>query len=86
MRAWMFVAQMYWGPMSGWGWAGMWFGVIAMVLFWVMVIALVMWLVRGSGRGIRRDPQDRAKEILAERYARGEIDTQEYRERLGNLH
>jgi hypothetical protein len=32
-----------------------------------------------------RDPADRAREILAERYARGELTTEEYRERLEHL-
>jgi putative membrane protein len=56
-------------------------------LFWVLVVftfvRLVFW--RG-GRGpwsAYRAPDPRA--ILAERYARGDIDHDEYRERLGHL-
>lgn len=33
----------------------------------------------------RRDPDERAREILAERYAQGELTTDEYRERIGEL-
>jgi uncharacterized membrane protein len=39
---------------------------------------------RGWGNG-GREPRTDAREILAERYARGEISNEEYRERLGNL-
>ena len=51
---------------------------------WLVVIASVVFLVfraktRGSYGG------DRAKAILAERFARGEISTEEFRERLDAL-
>lgn len=69
--------------MDGWG-HGL-FGVVWMVLFWGAIIAapaLLVWLaVRGGGRG----RQQSAREILEERYARGEIDSEEYEERKRNL-
>jgi putative membrane protein len=49
-------------------------------LFWLIVIGLVVFLFVRRGR--RRVG---AEEILAERYARGEIGAEEYRERLANL-
>jgi putative membrane protein len=72
----------WWCPMctGSWGW-----GMMAMWLFWILVIALVVWvLVRGGrldwGRG-----QSRSIEILKERYARGEIDLDTYRRMLQEL-
>lgn len=74
-----------WGHMGGWGGGWMWlWGVAMMVVF----VVLVVWLVRsiaGSSRPERTDPTDRARAILSERYARGELSTEEYRERLTEL-
>ncbi|HEX3722686.1 MAG TPA: hypothetical protein VHV31_07830 [Nitrolancea sp.] len=74
---------------SGWGQAGGWDGHwwiwrMAMLVFWIAVVALVVWLVR---RNAHRDSSgvDRARGILAERYARDELSADEYRERLNNL-
>ncbi|CAM04654.1 hypothetical protein [Saccharopolyspora erythraea] len=45
----------------------------------------MVWLaVRGSRQRDRSGAQ-RAKDVLADRYARGEISTKEYRERLDQL-
>ena len=68
---------------SGWGYALM---TISMVLFWAFVIYGVVMLVRYAGRedrasGRRPTPED----LLAERFARGEIDDPEYRQRLDVL-
>lgn len=78
-----------WDHMGGWGGGWMWlWGLATMVLF----VVLIVWLVRASGGvpsaapGPERPPADRAREILAERYARGELSTEEYRERAGELH
>ena len=58
------------------------------ILFWVVVIATVIRVLgRRGGRwcgprvGAERGPQ----EILADRFARGEIDASEYRARLDTL-
>jgi putative membrane protein len=49
-------------------------------LLWLLLIGLLIFLfARRRGRG------GNAKAILAERYARGEISADEYRERLTNL-
>ena len=55
-----------------------------MFFVWIAVVALVVWWVR---RYARHDASgiDRARGILAERYARDELSAQEYRERLDNL-
>jgi len=68
---------------SGGGWGWLW-GLIVL-LGWVAVIATVVWFVVRSTRPGERSGVDRAREVLAERYARGELTTQEYRERLEQL-
>ncbi|HZP94894.1 MAG TPA: SHOCT domain-containing protein [Candidatus Limnocylindria bacterium] len=58
-------------------------GWLAMVLFWVFVVAGIAWLVLTVGRGTGSATADRgrAASILAERYARGEIDSEEFKAR-----
>ncbi|MQA87567.1 MAG: SHOCT domain-containing protein [Streptosporangiales bacterium] len=75
---------MLWGP-GGW----MWLWGPLMMLFWVAVIAVAVWLIIRAIAAAQRpreepggDGRDPAKGILAERYARGEMTTEEYRERL----
>jgi putative membrane protein len=65
-----------WG-MGAWGW-------IAMALLWVLVILGIVWLVRQllpPQGGRRAATEDRALEVLRERFARGEIDAEEYESR-----
>jgi putative membrane protein len=62
------------------------FGMIFMLLFWVGIVALVVWGVRNLGNNkAERDDSNRAVEILEERYARGEIDTDEFNRRRSEL-
>lgn len=81
-------AHMIW---SGGGW-GMIFGPLFMILVLAVVIASVALLLRwfgGSswqGPGTQQLPQVRtALDILKERYARGEIDKEEFEERRRTL-
>ena len=60
---------------DGWHW---WFAPF-WILFWVAVIVL-LWRFAPWRR--RWDRRLDAREILAERFARGEIDASEYRSRL----
>ena len=76
----------------GYGDPGLWgiVGLVAMALFWVLVTLIVLgirWLVRsgggqagGFGSGSAPRPDD-PLEILRQRYARGEIDDEEYQRR-----
>jgi putative membrane protein len=54
------------------------------LLFWAALIGPAVWLVLRR-RGRRGDPLDRARELLAERFARGELTGEEYRLRLDEL-
>jgi putative membrane protein len=69
-------------------WSGGWFmGPLMMLLFLVIVIAAVVLAVRwlgGSGGDLgpgSRRPSASARHILEERFARGEIDEEEFRKR-----
>ncbi|MBA3336078.1 MAG: hypothetical protein H0T49_00775 [Chloroflexia bacterium] len=69
------------------GWDSGWWWVLRplMLLIWIVVTALVVrWVLRSRGR---REPtgMERAREILAERYARGEVSLEEYQERIARL-
>lgn len=66
------------GMMGDWGATG-WLHFILMIVFWVLVIAglvfLLRWLIQAT-RGEKGG--SRALEILRERYARGEITHEEF--------
>jgi putative membrane protein len=68
-----------WG-MGGWGW--LW-GALLLIGIIVLIVLAVLVLTRGTTSGGGR--RSRAREILDERYARGELDTEEYHERLREL-
>jgi putative membrane protein len=70
-----------WGPGGGWGW--LWGPIV--LLLWMALIATVVWFVVRSARPRERSGLEWAREVLAERYARGELATDEYRERLEQL-
>ncbi len=67
--------------------AGMWFGGGFMWLIWIALAVLVVYLIaaatRSTSAGTGR-PRD-AMEILRERYARGEIDEEEFERRRREL-
>ncbi len=69
----------FWG--GGWGWGHMIFGPLMMIAFVgaivVVAVLLIRWLGRGSTGPARKTPLD----ILQERFARGEIDKEEFEER-----
>lgn len=71
------------GYMHGWGWG---FGILA-ALFWLAVLVLVCVLIWRLLADRRRDGTGRESpmEILERRYARGEIDRQEFEEKKRDL-
>lgn len=75
----------YYGPHM---WDGAWwmfFGPFAMLLFIAAIIALVVlvvrWLAGTSQGGLAQTPTKTPLDILQERFARGEIDKEEFEER-----
>lgn len=72
--------------MNDMGWFGGGFGWLFMLLFWGLVIlglvALVRWLAQ-SGAGEAREKT--ALDVLKERYARGEIDREEFEQKRIDL-
>ncbi|MFC9078892.1 SHOCT domain-containing protein [Streptomyces sp. NPDC057062] len=78
----------YWNHrgMNGWGW---FVASISAILFWMLLILLIVFLVRtmnrGSGRPHNTPGRLPPERVLAERFARGEIDEEEYRRRLAVL-
>lgn len=86
------TAMMYW---SGSGWADSGAGYVLMVLgmlmFWGAIIAAFVFVLRQPSRQDRSAggmvPAHRtAQQVLAERFARGEIDETEFASRLATLH
>ena len=65
------------------GGPGFWLWLSWMVLFWGGLAAVGFYLLRRRPGGWH--PGHTAESVLAERYARGEIDGDEYRERLAVL-
>jgi putative membrane protein len=75
--------MMYWGSgMGGWGYVLM---TVSMLLFWGLLIAGVVLLVRyvqTARQPLQTTPVSDPRTLLAERFARGEIDEDDYRRRL----
>ena len=57
------------------------FGGLSMMLFWVAVIAVLVIAVRGQRPWAMAGRNAHALDILRERFARGEINAEEYQER-----
>lgn len=79
---------------AGLGWGGWLLWVLFMIALWALVIMAVVWLVRSfTHRGPVTAAPWRAvgtgtvsaEQILAERFAHGQIDENEYRARLAVL-
>ncbi len=77
-----------WGHMYnydyGWGW-GMGIG---MLLFWGLLIAAIVALLRVSSRhdaAPRHDREKTALDLLKERYARGDIEREEFLQKKRDL-
>lgn len=77
---------MMWEYGMGWGWG--WFG---MMLFWLVPILLIALALKyffgGGGRPNpgARDASQGALDVLEQRYARGEIDREEFLKKRDDL-
>lgn len=73
-----------WGSGMGWGW-GFW--ALGHLLWWLLLAMgiVVLWRWVGQRRDGGPPPEDSALRLLRERYARGEIDLEEFEERRRNL-
>lgn len=80
LEIWEVTGMMWWhGDLSWWGWTVMTLG---MLVFWGLIAWVIVVIARSSNATpSARTPQD----ILAERYARGEINAEEYHRRLDDL-
>ncbi len=73
--------------MMGWGWVGMILGLLILLLIIALLAVGLAYLLRGlrrphPGGADSPDTSDqRALQILEERYARGEIDHDDYEQR-----
>ncbi|MFI8100785.1 SHOCT domain-containing protein [Streptomyces sp. NPDC086023] len=81
------IVMMFWfdHDVSGWGWFAISAGMIA---FWALIIAAAVLLLRTLSRTTepRPGPPPSPEQLLAERFARGDIDEEDYRRRLAALH
>jgi len=69
-----------------WGWS--WWWMVPMMFVMVAVVCAVVLLVVASTRSSDTPPKSQGltpEDILNERFARGEIDAAEYRERMDTL-
>ncbi|GLO68430.1 SHOCT domain-containing protein [Oceanobacillus kimchii] len=69
----------------GGGFPLMMFGGIFMFVFWGLVIWLIVVAIRKLSSKDKSSQTDNAIELLRQRYSRGEIETEEYRQRLQEL-
>lgn len=72
------------GMMGGYGMG--WFGMIFMFIFWILVIIGLVFLIKWLIQSTKKEPESahsssRAIDILKERYAKGEINKEEFEEK-----
>ena len=77
-----------WGYMHEYGWNGMGFGMVGMLLLWVLLIVAIIVLIkytRNTGKSFERTPEKTSLDILKERYAHGEIGREEFEQKKHDL-
>jgi putative membrane protein len=70
------------GMMAGMGWLG----ILTMALFWIGIIALVIWGMSNLFPARQPQVEPDALEILRRRFARGEISEAEFTQARAALH
>lgn len=90
------VLSLVWGGQyESWGMMGPWmmggFGIMGVMgILWIVVLGLIIWAVVAAVRrtgepGSTNQSADSALEVLKKRYARGEIDKEEYEAKKKDL-
>lgn len=78
--------MMWWNGSNGMGAGGWTMMILSVVLLWALVVVAGVAIFRGIRRGQAAAPSQRtAAQILEERFARGEIDVEEYHARQDAL-
>ena len=67
-------------PMTWWSW-GMFFGPVLMIAAIAAIVAVVVFIIRGNGGGSAATDAKTPLDILNERFARGEIEKEEFEEK-----
>jgi uncharacterized membrane protein len=77
--------MMYYG--GGAGWFGWFLMGVSMIAFWAVVITLAIWTMRSFGhRPATNAVSPRALHILQERFAQGELTSDEYARQIQVIH
>lgn len=63
---------------------GHWFGGGFMWIFWIALVLIVIWITKNITGNNSEKPKS-AMDILKERYAKGEIDKEEYESKKQDL-
>ena len=75
--------------MMGWGYGRGWFGTILMAVFWIVLIAGIIFLLRWLwvliGKKGRGTSEESPLETLKRRYAKGEINKEEFDQKKKDL-
>lgn len=76
-----------WPMMHDWGWGsgGMFLGPLFMLVWLAILVAVIVLVVRWLAGGPMGAPNRTPREILDERFAKGEIDHEEYEKRRKTL-
>ncbi len=77
-----------WGPghgMGGWGGGWMPFGGIGFLLLVIVAVLVIGGIIRSVARPSERAPRAETLDLLDARYARGEIDREEYLQRRRDI-
>lgn len=82
---------MFYGPFAygGWSWLGFGLHGALMVVIWALVIWAIIALVRATTRGTASPTppaSDNALALLRERYARGELTDEQFKQMREALH
>lgn len=72
--------MMYWNDGSV-GWAGWVVMILSMAAFWGLLAWAAVSLVRSTGTMPQHATPPAPEDVLAERFARGDIDEEDYRQR-----